>query len=155
MASGGTPDAGWGTCRGGAKVVSYRDLVAWQEAMEIAVSVYGLVSRLPAEERFGLAQQIRRAAASIPSNIAEGHARGATRDFTRFLSIARGSMAEVETQLELAVRLGLLEGAVVDPVASKCDKLGRILRGLRKSLDNKLAKKDGLAPPLPIPHPHQ
>jgi four helix bundle protein len=108
--------------------------------MEIAVEVYGLVTRLPTDERFGLVQQLRRAAVSIPSNIAEGHARGATRDFTRFLSIARGSIAEVETQLELAVRLNLLEQAAVDSVASKCDKLGRILRGLRKSLDSKLAR---------------
>ena len=126
---------------GGAPVMSYRDLDAWQEAMEVAVSVYALAAFLPSEERFGLAQQLRRAAASIPSNIAEGHARGATRDFARFVSIARGSMAEVETQLELAVRLGLLEDAATESVVSKCDKLGRILRGLRKSLDNKLERK--------------
>jgi four helix bundle protein len=108
--------------------------------MEIAVADHGLVAKLPADERFGLVRHLRRAAVSIPSNIAEGHARGATRDFTRFLSIARGSMAEVETQLELAVRLNLLEQEAVDPVASKCDKLGRILRGWLKSLDSKLAR---------------
>lgn len=125
---------------GGAPIQSYRDLDTWQEAMEIAVADHGLVAKLPADERFGLVRHLRRAAVSIPSNIAEGHARGATRDFTRFLSIARGSMAEVETQLELAVRLNLLEQEAVDPVASKCDKLGRILRGWRKSLDSKLAR---------------
>ena len=108
--------------------------------MELAQHVYALANALPADERFGLAQQLKRAAVSVPSNIAEGHARGATRDFCRFLSIARGSVAEVETQMELAVRIGLLEPVHVGPVVEKCDKLGRILRGLRKSLDNKLAE---------------
>lgn len=123
---------------GGAPVRSYRDLDAWQEAMELAQRVYELTDTLPPDERFGLSQQLKRAAVSIPSNIAEGHARGATRDFCRFLSIARGSVAEVETQIELAVRIGLLGSGHVEPVVRKCDKLGRILRGLRKSLDNKL-----------------
>lgn len=141
MGSDGAPNSGGlGAGSGGAPVKSYRDLDAWREAMELVVAVYGLIRKLPMEERFGLAQQLRRAAVSIPSNIAEGHARGATRDFTRFISIARGSMAEVETQLELAVRLRLLEPEAVAPIANKCDKLGRILRGLRKSLDNKLAR---------------
>jgi four helix bundle protein len=108
--------------------------------MELARCIYELASALPADERFGLAQQLKRAAVSIPSNIAEGHARGATRDFCRFLSIARGSVAEVKTQIELAVRIGLLNSAFVEPVNQRCDKLGRILRGLRKSLDGKLAK---------------
>jgi four helix bundle protein len=121
--------------------MSYRDLDAWQVAMDLAQHVYELTGTLSSDERFGLSQQLKRAAVSVPSNIAEGHARGATRDFCRFLSIARGSVAEIETQkIELAVRIGLLESARAEPVVQECDKLGRILRGLRKSLDNKLEK---------------
>ena len=131
---------GFGAGSGGAPIRSYRDLDAWREAMDLAQCIYEISSALPADERFGLAQQLKRAAVSIPSNIAEGHARGATRDFSRFLSIARGSVAEVETQIELAVRIGLLDFARTEPAVQRCDKLGRILRGLRKSLDGKLAK---------------
>jgi four helix bundle protein len=120
--------------------MSYRDLDAWQVAMDLAQHVYELTGMLSSDERFGLSQQLKRAAVSVPSNIAEGHARGATRDFCRFLSIARGSVAEIETQIELAVRIGLLESVLAQPVVQECDKLGRILRGLRKSLDNKLKK---------------
>ena len=124
---------------GGARIVSFRDLDAWQEAMLLAEQVYLLVAQLPAEERFGLISQLKRAAVSVPSNIAEGHARGATKEFSRYISIARGSMAELETQMELAVRVGLLPQTSIDPLLLRCDKLGRILRGLRKSLDRKLA----------------
>ena len=133
-------NGGLGAGSGGAPIQSYRGLDAWREAMDLAQCLYEVTSTLPADERFGLAQQLKRAAVSIPSNIAEGHARGATKDFCRFLSIARGSVAEVETQIELAVRIGLLQPAAVESVVQRCDKLGRILRGLRKSLDGKLAK---------------
>ena len=125
---------------GGAPVLSFRDLDAWQEAMQLTQDIYALAAQLPVEERYGLGQQLRRAAVSVPSNIAEGHARGATREFTRFLSIARGSVAELETQLELAMRLGFFERGELQIAMNRCDKLGRIIRGLRKSLDNKLAK---------------
>jgi four helix bundle protein len=124
----------------GAAVKSYRDLDAWQEAMQLVEQIYEVVAAMPIEERFGLTQQLKRAAVSVPSNIAEGHARGATRDFTRFLSMARESVAEIETQIELAIRIGLLEAEIVEPIVQRCDKLGRILRGLRKSLDSKLAR---------------
>ncbi|MGH8125188.1 MAG: four helix bundle protein [Rhodanobacteraceae bacterium] len=120
--------------------MSYRDLDAWRVAMDLAQHVYELTGTLSSDERFGLSQQLKRAAVSVPSNIAEGHARGATRDFCRFLSIARGSVAEIETQIELAVRIGFLESVRTETVVQECDKLGRILRGLRKSLDNKLKK---------------
>jgi four helix bundle protein len=107
--------------------------------MMLVQDIYALAGLLPAEERYGLSQQLRRAAVSVPSNIAEGHARGATKDFARFLAMARSSIAELETQLELATRLGFLEPLQPQAAISRCDKLGRILRGLRKSLDNKLA----------------
>ncbi len=138
---------------GGAMIKSYRDLDAWQEAMLLAEQVYMVAKRLPADERFALTQQLRRAAVSVPSNIAEGHARGATRDFARFVAIARGSVAELETQLQLAVRVGLLDAQDIKQAMRSCDKLGRILRGLRKSLDSKLAAKLKHAPPLPAPNP--
>jgi len=123
----------------GARIVSYRDLVAWQEAMRLAESVYAVVAELPADERFGLSAQLRRAVVSVPSNIAEGHARGSTRDFIRFIAIARGSLAEVETQLHLIVRLNMMYPRQVASVLERCDELGRILQGLRKSLEDKRA----------------
>jgi len=126
---------------GGASFVSFRDLEAWREAMALTVRVYELSELFPPSERFGLASQLRRAAVSIPSNLAEGHARGATRDFVRFIGMARGSLAEVETQVELAGRLGYIGLTDESSIAACCDKLGRILRGLRKSLERNLAKR--------------
>ncbi|MGA0585557.1 four helix bundle protein [Dyella sp. KRB-257] len=123
----------------GAVVRSYRDLVAWQESMRLVELVYALLSTLPVDERYGLASQLKRCSVSIPSNIAEGHARESTREFARFISIARGSLAEVETQLELISRLGMSSAIALEPAVACCDEVGRILRGLRKSLDNKLA----------------
>ena len=86
-------------------IQSYRDLTVWQLGMQITEDVYALTKSFPAEERFGLTSQLRRAAASVPANIAEGHARSSTKDFLRHLSIAIGSLAEVTTFLELAERL--------------------------------------------------
>ena len=126
---------------GGASFVSFRDLEAWREAMALTVRLYELSESFPPSERFGLASQLRRAAVSIPSNLAEGHARGATRDFVRFIGMARGSLAEVETQVDLACRLGYIGASDESSVAARCDKLGRILRGLRKSLERNLATR--------------
>ncbi len=126
--------------REGAPIKSYRCLKAWSEAMRLAQQVYALAVKLPPNDRFGLVQQLRRSAVSVPSNIAEGHARGATRDFARFIAISRGSLAEIETQIELCLGLGMLNNDEATPVLACCDEVGRILRGLRKSLDNKLAK---------------
>ena len=108
--------------------------------MLLAQRVYALTAKLPPDERFGLVQQLRRSAISVPSNIAEGHARGATRDFARFIAISRGSLAEMETQIEMCLRLGMLCKEPASEVLANCDELGRMLTGLRKSLDNKLAK---------------
>jgi four helix bundle protein len=109
----------------------YRDLLAWQEAMKLAVMIYHVTSRFPREEMYGLTAQIRRSAASIPSNIAEGAARNSAREFFHFLGISAGSLAEVETQLELAVRL---EYAKLDPpTAQQAQKVGMLLAGLRRS----------------------
>jgi four helix bundle protein len=123
----------------GATIKSYRDLLAWQKAMGLVELVYAVTRGLPPEERFGLTSQLRRAAVSIPSNIAEGHAREGTKEFARYIAIARGSLAELETQIELLSRLNMAQPVHLIPIFACCDELGRILRGLRKSLDNKLA----------------
>lgn len=116
--------------------------------------IYALSAQLPNDERFGLVQQLRRAAVSVPANIAEGHDRGATREFSRFLGIARGSLAEVETHIEVAMRLGMLDDETAWPAIAKCDHVGRILRGLRKSIDNKLAATSThRAPATKLPPP--
>lgn len=86
---------------------SHHQLDVWKNAMTLAEKIYALTSNFPASERFGLTSQLRRAAVSVPSNIAEGAARGSTADFIRFLYIARGSLSEVETQCQLALRIGL------------------------------------------------
>jgi four helix bundle protein len=114
-------------------------LLVWQKAMTLVEQVYALTKRMPVEERYGLVSQLRRAAISIPSNIAEGHGRETTKEFTHFISIARGSLAELETQIEIAVRLNMITDVESLPLIDTCDELGRILRGLRKSLDDKLA----------------
>jgi len=85
---------------------NYRDLLVWQKAMSLVEQIYALSRQFPADERFGLVSQIRRAAVSVPSNIAEGQARNSTREFVQFISHAEGSLAEVDTQLTLAGRLG-------------------------------------------------
>lgn len=113
-------------------VRTFRDLIAWQRGMELAEAVYEYTSRMPESERFGLVSQLRRAAISVPSNIAEGHARQSTADYVKFLRIARGSVAELSTQIELAVRLRL---APADPQLSDLvNEEARILQALVRSL---------------------
>ncbi|MCX7044103.1 MAG: four helix bundle protein [Candidatus Sumerlaeota bacterium] len=118
------------------KIRSYRDLVAWQKAMDLALLVYQTTKAFPDEEKFGLTNQIRRASVSVPSNIAEGHARLYTADFRHHLSIARGSLAEVETQLQLAVRLSYLNRSKGLEVWRCAQETGRLLNGLIKSIEN-------------------
>ena len=121
------------------EVRSYKDLVLWQKAMDMTEAVYRVSGELPQDERFGLISQIRRAAVSVPANIAEGHQRASTKDFLRFLSIASGSLAEVETLVELAFRLHSIQTTSVADVAGRADEVGRMLRSLQKRLDEKLS----------------
>jgi four helix bundle protein len=107
---------------------SYRDLIAWQKAMVLVREIYCATQGFPKEERYGLMSQLRRAAVSVPSNIAEGQARYSRREFHHFLNNARGSLAEVETQIMLANDLGHLKDA--DTLLLKTSELGRILNGL-------------------------
>jgi len=90
-------------------VQTHRDLEVWSKSIELSVAIYQLTRSFPTEERFGLASQLRRASVSVPSNIAEGAGRGSRGEFLRFISIARGSLAELQTQLEIARRCGLCD----------------------------------------------
>ena len=113
---------------------SYRDLMVWQKSIDLTVRTYELTRRFPAEERYGLTSQMRRAAASVPANIAEGQARRSTGEFLQSLGIARGSLAEVETFLTLSERLGLIRSETRDNVLENCAEINKMLTGLMRSL---------------------
>ena len=117
-----------------ARIESYRDLLVWQRGMDIAEAAYDLTRGYPREEQFGLTSQTRRAAVSIPANIAEGHGRGTRQSYAAFLRIARGSLKEVETHLLLAERIGLADLSKIAPMLADCDEVGRMLGQLIRSL---------------------
>jgi four helix bundle protein len=110
----------------------YQKLLVWQEAMGLVIGVYRITERLPATERFGLCQQLRRAAISIPSNIAEGAGRHSDKDFIRFLNIANRSLLEVETQLLIALQLQYLEE--ISELQNSIDKIFAMLSSLKRKL---------------------
>ena len=116
---------------------SYRDLVVWQTAMALAEDCYRLTRSFPRAEMFGLTSQVRRAAASIPANIAEGHGRESTGSFIQSLRIAQGSTKELETHLLLSERVGLLTRESLDPAMARCNEIGKMLRSLIRSLQEK------------------
>lgn len=122
---------------------TFRDLVAWQRAMSLAELTYQNILRLPNEERFELTKQLRRCAISIPSNIAEGFGRQSHADFLKFLRIARGSLNELSTQYELAVRLQLLESN--PEMLEMIEEVDRVLQGLINSVQERL--KQSTNPP--------
>ncbi|HYU21246.1 MAG TPA: four helix bundle protein [Chloroflexota bacterium] len=113
---------------------AYSDLIVWQRAMDLVEEVYKATASFPHDERFGLSSQLRRAAVSVPSNIAEGQGRASPNEFLRHLSIARGSLCEVETQVLIAARLRYSGEAERDALLRLADEVGRLLRGLSKSL---------------------
>jgi four helix bundle protein len=115
-------------------VLHYRDLIAWQKSMDLVEDIYLATQAFPQEERFGLTSQVRRAAASVPSNIAEGQGRGVSGEFAHHLRIANGSRQEVETQLLIALRLGFIPAELVDPILERCAEVGRIISGLHASV---------------------
>ena len=121
-------------------IQSYRDLEVWQKAMDLSVECYRVTKQYPKEELFGMTSQIRRAAASIPANIAEGQGRQGTKEFLNFLGIARGSLMEVETHLILCQRVGLLPQTDLDKLLTLADQISRMLAGLRKSLEARVAR---------------
>lgn len=113
---------------------SYKDLVAWQKAMELVTATYRASAKFPKDELFGLTSQLRRAAVSVPSNIAEGQGRLSEREFRYFLGQSRGSLMEVETQLQIAENLGYLQAEEVKVLLKSCAEVGRILNGLIASI---------------------
>jgi four helix bundle protein len=113
---------------------SYKDLVAWQRAMDLVTTTYRATAGFPKDELFGLTSQLRRAAVSIPSNIAEGQGRLSTKEFRYFLGQARGSLMEVETQAQIAENLGYLPKEQTAALLKSCADVGRILNGLLASV---------------------
>lgn len=117
----------------GSPVRSHKDLIVWQKAMDLVLAVYKVTGRFPKSEVYGLAAQMQRAAVSVPSNIREGHGLKQTQAYARHLAIANGPLTELETQIEIAKRLGYLptEGR---PLTEQAAEVGRLLAGLRRSL---------------------
>ncbi len=121
------------------KVKHYKELVVWQKAMALVKLVYVLTAKFPADERFGLVSQMRRAVVSVASNIAEGQARHSTREFLHFLSHASGSLAELDTQLLLSVDLVHCSKAEAEPSQKLIAEIQKMLAAMRRGLANVLA----------------
>ena len=129
-------------------MASYRELRAWQKAMNLVAEIYKLCRFLPREETYGLSDQMRRAAVSIPSNIAEGQARDSDKDFIRFLYIAQGSRAELETQLEICVQLHYLSKEQISAAETFSAQTGRMIRNLIKNIkERELSSNNQQQPP--------
>jgi four helix bundle protein len=118
----------------GYKSRSYRDLEVWKLSIEFVKKVYQVTHNFPAAEKFGLINQIRRAAVSIPSNIAEGQGRNSTKEFKQFLAISLGSLAELETQLIIAKEIEYLTQDELDALLSPLDRIRKMIKGLSKGL---------------------
>lgn len=116
------------------KIESYKDLIIWQQAMELAVAVYRATRTWPKEELYGLTSQARRAATSVPANIAEGYARESRATYQNFLRIAQGSLKELETLLLIAERVGIASKEAVAPLMDQSDSVGKLLRLLIRKL---------------------
>lgn len=116
------------------QIRSHRDLIVWQKAMELVVVVYEICKSFPKEETSGLTSQLRRAAVSIPANIAEGQGRRLPREFTQFLANARGSLLELDTLLELAKQIGYISETQHFAIQERVDEVGRLLNGLLRSI---------------------
>ena len=121
-------------------ITTYKDFTVWQKSMDLVVEVYKVVKLLPKYETYGLADQMRRAAVSIPSNIAEGQGRNSTVEFIRFLNIARGSRCELDTQLQICVRLEYVKNVDVESAINLSVEVGKMLSSLIKKLKDSLEK---------------
>jgi four helix bundle protein len=117
-----------------AEIRNYRDLIVWQKAVDLVADAYRLSDRFPKTEEFALRIQVRRAAVSVAANIAEGHGRTGIGEFLHYLSIAHGSLAELETLLSVAVRLGYLKSVEVESITSQSGEVGRLIRALMRRL---------------------
>ena len=115
-------------------IKTFKDLIVWQEAMNLVEIIYLQTRTFPKEEMYGLTSQIRRAAVSIPANIAEGNARKSRKEYLQYLSIATGSIAELETHIMIACRLNFLEIDNISLLQTQLQSVGKLLSALRKSL---------------------
>ncbi len=116
------------------KITSYRDLLVWQQAMDLAVAIYQLTRNWPKEELYGLTAQSRRAATSVPANIAEGFGRESRASYQQFLRIAQGSLKELETHLLVAERVGIVQDGAIEPLLKLGESVGKLLRLLNRKL---------------------
>jgi four helix bundle protein len=116
---------------------NYSDLIAWKKAFELALTIYRITSNFPIEEKYGITSQLRRAGVSVPSNIAEGQGRNSRGEFRHYLSIAQGSLKEIETQVLIAIALGYLGEKQADMLMARTAEVGRLVTGLSKSLLNR------------------
>jgi len=131
--------------RGEKNAYGYKELMVWQKAMGLVMHVYKAANQFPSHELYGLGSQMRRCAVSIPSNIAEGYGRNSNKELVRFLDIAKGSLYELDTQLEISRQLNYLDAQKHETIFNLLDETSRLLSGLRKSKH----------PPLPSPlSPH-
>ena len=120
------------------KTSYYKELQVWQKAMDLVVEIYKISKLLPKEETYGISDQIRRAAVSIPSNIAEGQSRNSAKEFIQFLSIARGSLAELETQLLICVKVNMLTNENINNAQIAIIEIGKMIKGLMIKLNSQL-----------------
>ena len=112
----------------------FRDLLVWQKATDLVVDVYDLTRSFPSDERFGLTSQTRRAAVSVPANVAEGSGRATRGEFANCLSVARGSLQELENMFEIGMRLDFIPQSRADTLFRSADEIGRMLSGLRRGI---------------------
>lgn len=117
------------------KSSDYRQLKVWQKAMDLTVEIYSLVNKFPREENYALSDQMRRSVVSIPSNISEGQGRNSAKEFVNFLSIARGSLWELETQIEISERLHYIDSGQKNKVYEQTEEIGKMLNALATSLE--------------------
>ena len=117
---------------------SYRDLVAWQKAMTLVTEIYQATEHFPAREMYGLTNQVRRASVAVPSDIAEGKGRISKKEYVQMLSRARGSIYEVQTQIEIGHNLGFLDARQFKELLAKADEVGRLINGLIRSVRKQL-----------------
>ena len=132
-------------------IQSYKDLIVWQKAMQMTEMVYSMVKKLPKEETYALSDQMRRAAVSIPSNIAEGYGRNSKKEYIQFLSIAKGSGYELETQMILTIRIGYVTEQEILPIMNLLTEIGKIINSMISKL--KTNPKSLTPNPTPTPAP--
>ncbi len=128
---------------------SYKQLRVWQNGIELVRQIYRLTSGFPKHELFGLSSQLQRAAVSVPANIAEGHTRGTTKEFLRFVMISHGSLAEIETMLIVANDLQYMNSQHFNQLSTLCDSTGKMLSALRRTLAAKLRSSNSRNPEIP------